>query len=154
MSALPFDIDIAVQFDAWTESLSETGKLAEAAIARIVAELDAPKLGELSIALVDDADIQALNRDYRHKDKATNVLSFPQEGPLLGDIVLALETVQREAAEKSISLEHHVSHLIIHGFLHLQGYDHETDETAREMEALEIAALAALNIDNPYEIHD
>ena len=154
MSAVPFDIDIAVQFDAWTESLSEPGKLAEAAIARIVAELDAPKLGELSIALVDDADIQALNRDYRYKDKATNVLSFPQEGPLLGDIVLALETVQREAAEKSISLEHHVSHLIIHGFLHLQGYDHETDETAREMEALEISALAALNIDNPYEIHD
>ena len=154
MSALPFDIDIAVQFDAWTESLSEPGKLAEAAIARIVAELDAPKLGELSIALVDDADIQTLNRDYRHKDKATNVLSFPQEGPFLGDIVLALETVQREAAEKSISLEHHVSHLIIHGFLHLQDYDHETDETAREMEALEIAALAALNIDNPYEIHD
>ena len=154
MSALPFDIDISVQFDAWPESLPEPGKLAEAAIARIVAELDAPKLGELSIALVDDADIQALNRDYRHKDKATNVLSFPQEGPLLGDIVLALETVQREAAEKSISLEHHVSHLIIHGFLHLQGYDHETDETAREMEALEIAALAALNIDNPYEIHD
>ena len=154
MSALPFDIDIAVQFDAWTESLPELDKLAETAIMRIVAELDAPKLGELSIALVSDADIQALNRDYRHKDKPTNVLSFPQDGPLLGDIVLALETVQREAAEKSISLEHHVSHLIIHGFLHLQGYDHETDETAREMEALEISALAALNIDNPYEIHD
>ena len=97
-----------------------------------------------------------MNREYRHKDKPTNVLSFPDEGPapLLGDIVLALETVQREAAEKSVQLEHHVTHLIIHGFLHLQGYDHQTEETAAEMESLEITALAALNIDNPYEIRD
>ena len=154
MKTLPFDMDIAVQFKDWTEALSDIEAIARRAISQILMALDAPQLGELSIALVSDTDIQTLNRDYRHKDKATNVLSFPDAGPapLLGDIVLALETITREAKEKSISLEHHVTHLIIHGFLHLQGYDHEADETASEMEALEITALAALNIDNPYKI--
>lgn len=156
MAELPFDMDIAVQFEDWTEQLSEVETLAEIAVAQILAKLENPKLGELSIALVSDAEIQVLSRDYRNKDKPTNVLSFPDEGPapLLGDIVLALETVTREAKEKSVSLQNHVSHLIIHGFLHLQGYDHATDVTAAKMEALEITALAALNIDNPYEIHE
>lgn len=156
MTTLPFDMDIAVQFDDWRKELSDIDGIAGRAVAQILEHLEAPKLGELSLALVNDADIQALNRDYRHKDKPTNVLSFPDEGPapLLGDIVLAFETVKREAAEKSISLENHTAHLIIHGFLHLQGYDHETEDEAAEMESLEITALAALNIDNPYEIHD
>ena len=156
MNKLPFDMDIAVQFADWTDSLSDIEAIAERAVMQIISVLDKPKLGELSIALVSDRDIQVLNRDYRRKDKPTNVLSFPDDGPapLLGDIVLALETITREAKEKSISLEHHVTHLIIHGFLHLQGYDHQTDETAADMEALEIAALATLNIDNPYEIQD
>ena len=148
------DIDIAIRDESWVSVTADLQGLIGAAINQIQKILDSPKLGELSIALVDDAAIKALNWDYRHKDKATNVLSFPQDGPLLGDIVLALETITREAAEKSVSLEHHVTHLIIHGFLHLQGYDHETDETAAEMEALEITALSALNIDNPYEIRD
>ena len=149
-------MDVAVQFESWTQQLPGLEALAEAAILQILADLDNPKLGELSLAFVNDSDIQQLNRDYRHKDKPTNVLSFPDDGPapLLGDIVLAFETVTREAVEKSVSLAHHVTHLIIHGFLHLQGYDHETDKAAADMEALEIAALAALNIDNPYEIHD
>ena len=156
MSELPFDMDIAVQFDGWADSLSDIEGIARRAIVQTLTLLDGPKLGELSIALVNDAAIQVLNREYRHKDKPTNVLSFPDNGPapLLGDIVLAFETVSREAAEKSITLQDHVTHLVIHGFLHLQGYDHETDATATEMEVLEIAALAALNIDNPYEIHD
>ena len=148
------DIDIAIRDESWVSVTADLQGLIGAAINQIQKILDSPKLGELSIALVDDAAIKALNWDYRHKDKATNVLSFPQDGPLLGDIVLALETITREAAEKCVSLEHHVTHLIIHGFLHLQGYDHETDETAAEMEALEITALSALNIDNPYEIRD
>ena len=149
-------MDVAVQFEDWTQQLPDLEALAEAAISQALAGLDNPKLGELSLAFVNDSDIQQLNRDYRHKDKPTNVLSFPDDGPapLLGDIVLAFETVTREAVEKSVSLAHHVTHLIIHGFLHLQGYDHETDDAAADMEALEIAALAALNIDNPYEIHD
>ena len=156
MPTLPFDMDIAVQFEGWTQAISDIEGISGRAIAQILPVLNDPKLGELSIALVSDAEIQVLNRDFRHKDKPTNVLSFPDDGPapLLGDIVLALETIRREAAEKSISLEHHVTHLIIHGFLHLQGYDHETDETAAQMEALEITALGALNIDNPYEIRD
>ena len=123
---------------------------------QVLQELETPKLGELSLAFINDAEIQTLNCDYRGKDTPTNVLSFPDNGPapLLGDIVLAFETIQREAAEKSVSLHHHLSHLIIHGFLHLQGYDHETEAEAIQMEALEIKALAALNIDNPYEIPD
>jgi len=152
--ALPFNMDIAVQFEDWAESLADIEVIATQAVAQTLKALGSPKLGELSIALVSDTDIQTLNREYRHKDKPTNVLSFPQDGLLLGDIVLALETITREATEKSISFEHHVTHLIIHGFLHLQGYDHQTETDAAEMEALEIAALAALNIDNPYEIRD
>jgi len=156
MPQLPFDMDIAVQFKDWTEQLSDVETLAEIAVGQILSHLETPKLGELSIALVSDAEIQSLNREYRNKDKPTNVLSFPDEGPapLLGDIVLALETVIREAQGKSVPLKHHVIHLIIHGFLHLQGYDHETEADAARMEALEIAALAALNVDNPYEISE
>ena len=147
-------MDIAVQCDDWTKHLPDIEAIAAQSVAQVLTVLDEPQLGELSIALVNDADIQILNREYRHKDKPTNVLSFPQDGPLLGDIVLALETITREAKEKSISFEHHTAHLIIHGFLHLQGYDHQSEATAAEMEAIEIAALAALNIDNPYEIRD
>lgn len=160
MKQLPFNIDIAIQHDGWNEKISNIDALVETAVSQILSVLDTPKLGELSIALVNDADIQTLNRDYRGKDKPTNVLSFPAantlggSAPLLGDIVLAFETVMREATDKSITLEAHLSHLIIHGFLHLQGFEHETDATATEMEALEIAALAALDIDNPYEIHE
>ena len=156
MPKLPFDMDVAVQFEDWTDALPDAEALASRAITEAIAVLKDPKLGELSLALVSDGEIQALNRDYRHKDKPTNVLSFPDNGPapLLGDIVLALETITREAAEKSILLADHFSHLIIHGFLHLQGYDHQSEAEAAEMERLEISALAALNIDNPYEIRD
>jgi len=109
--------------------------------------------GELSLACVDDAAIQTLNRDYRGKDKPTNVLSFPIEGgPLLGDIVLAYETTKMEAAAQGKSFDHHLTHLIIHGFLHLLGYDHMDNKSAAIMESLEIAALSQLGIDNPYEL--
>ena len=154
--SLPFEMDVAITHDAWAQAVKNIEALAGAAIAHILAVLDKPKLGELSLAFVSDIEIQKLNRDYRDKDKATNVLSFPDAGPapLLGDVVLAYETVKREAADKSVSISDHVTHLIIHGFLHLQGYDHETDADAAQMEALEIKALKSLNIDNPYEIHD
>ena len=104
--------------------------------------------------LSDDAQVRVLNRDYRNKDKATNVLSFPQSGPLLGDIILARETIAREAREKGATFEAHLTHLILHGWLHLQGFDHQTDAEATEMEAIEIAALARLGIDNPYQVSD
>jgi probable rRNA maturation factor len=115
----------------------------------------------------NNAEVHALNAEWRGKDKPTNVLSFPMldraellaltpEGPpeLLGDIVLALETCQREADDKGISLEHHTTHLIVHGLLHLAGYDHETSpEDARIMELLEIKALAQMGIADPYGDH-
>ena len=154
--ALPFNIDIAIGHAPWPKAVPDIKGLAIMAIEKTLDALKTPKLGELSLAFINDTDIQKLNRDYRGKDKPTNVLSFPDHGPapLLGDIVFAFETVEREAAEKSVPLQHHLSHLIIHGFLHLQGYDHETEVEAAQMEALEIKALAALNIDNPYEIPD
>ncbi|MGE4430747.1 MAG: rRNA maturation RNase YbeY [Sphingobium sp.] len=119
---------------------------------------------EISIKLADDAEVQALNRDYRHKDAPTNVLSFPMvptdlletltnsdDGEvLLGDIILAYETCAREAAEKGISVTDHATHLIVHGILHLLGYDHMVDEEAEAMESMETLALASLGITDPY----
>jgi len=156
MADLPFDIDIAINHVAWKAAVPHIDALSVKAVQTILQELENPKLGELSLAFISDVEIRQLNRDYRDKDTSTNVLSFPDNGPapLLGDIVFGFETVQREADEKSVSIETHLTHLIIHGFLHLQGYDHEAEDEAAQMEALEIKALAVLNIDNPYEIHD
>jgi probable rRNA maturation factor len=125
---------------------------------------DAAPLVEVSVRLTDDAEVHTLNRDFRDKDKTTNVLSFPQvqedlleslansdDGEiLLGDIVLARETCAREAEEKGISIADHATHLIVHGTLHLIGYDHMDDSSAAAMEALEVKALASLGIANPY----
>jgi len=145
-----YPIDISVQSEGWPDC--ET--LVSQAVSAITVLLEAPREGELSFVLMDDAKIRVLNRDYRGKDKPTNVLSFPvpPPAPLLGDIVLARETLLREAAEKSVSFEHHLTHLVMHGWLHLQGFDHQTESEAQEMEALEIAALSSLGIDNPYRL--
>lgn len=111
---------------------------------------------EVSLVFTDDAAIRILNETHRGKDKATNVLSFPQDedaeiyGPMLGDIVFAYETVQREADELGLAFCDHLTHLCVHGFLHLLGYDHiETDE-AEKMESVEIAILDKLGLANPY----
>lgn len=111
----------------------------------------------LSLLLTDDRRIRIVNRDWRGFDKPTNVLSFPAapperiaESPLLGDIVLAFETVEREAAAEGKSLPDHFRHLLVHGLLHLLGEDHETEAEARRMEALEVEALARLGIADPY----
>jgi probable rRNA maturation factor len=139
---------------------------AASALAQVAPELANPRLS-VSLVFADDAEVRELNAEWRGKDKPTNVLSFPMlsraellalapEGPpeLLGDIALALETCAREAAEKGISLEHHAAHLIVHGLLHLAGYDHETSpEDAAAMEALEIKALALMGIADPYGDH-
>lgn len=108
----------------------------------------------LTVSLSDDANVAELNERFRGKPKPTNVLSFPP-GPAsppdqLGDIVLALETVTREALEQDISQIDHVRHLVVHGVLHLIGYDHETADDAEEMEALEVKILEHLGVDNPY----
>lgn len=119
---------------------------------------------ELSVKFSDDEEVQDLNRAYRGKDKPTNVLSFPQIQPdlleslslgddgeaLLGDIVLARGTCEREALEKQVSFADHATHLIIHGTLHLLGYDHMVEHEAEAMEAMEVRALAALGIADPY----
>jgi probable rRNA maturation factor len=117
---------------------------------------------ELSLVFADDAMVKALNAEWRGKDRPTNVLSFPAFAikpgdrlpPLLGDIILAFETVEREAAEEAKLLEHHIGHLVLHGLLHLLGYDHETEEDAEEMEALERRILAKLAIPDPYAVID
>ena len=107
---------------------------------------------EVSIVLTSDAEVQSLNKSFRHQDKPTNVLSFPSsESDELGDIVLAYETVMKEADDLGISPLHHTLHLIVHGFLHLLGYDHEDPVDAEKMETLEIQILKTLNIQNPYE---
>lgn len=128
---------------------------------------DAAPLVEVAVRLTDDSEVHQLNRDFRGKDKPTNVLSFPQYEPeefaslsntddgeiLVGDIVLARETCAREAEEKGISITDHATHLIVHGLLHLVGYDHMDDTSANAMEALEVKALASLGLGNPYEDH-
>ena len=138
------------------------------ALAQVTPELANPRLSA-SLLFSTDAEVHALNREWRGKDKPTNVLSFPMleraellalalEGPpaLLGDIALAFETCAHEAAGKDVLLEAHAAHLIVHGLLHLAGYDHETSEAdAEEMEALEIKTLALLGIADPYgDAHD
>ena len=115
---------------------------------------------EVTIVLTDDADIRALNKTHRGIDKATNVLSFPAYAPdepqppgvaaPLGDIVLAYETIAREAEAQGKAFTDHLTHLIIHGTLHLLGHDHEEDDEAEAMEALEVRILDGLGIKNPY----
>ena len=110
---------------------------------------------ELAIVLTNDSAIRMLNRDWRGADAATNVLSFPARGgsgesPLIGDIVLAYETVAREADDEGKPFAHHVAHLTVHGFLHLSGYDHQRSKDADEMEKLERKILRRLAIPDPY----
>ena len=116
---------------------------------------------ELTIRLVDEAEGRELNHTYRQRDYATNVLSFPADVPdelldipLLGDLVICVPVVMREAQEQSKSLEAHWAHLVIHGCLHLLGYDHILDAEAEEMEALERALLAELGYPDPYADHE
>ena len=127
-----------------------------------ILKLNAAGPCELSIVFAGDAMVKGLNAKWRGKDKATNVLSFPafplQPGdalpPLLGDVVLAFKTVASEAEHEGKPFSHHVSHLVLHGLLHLLGYDHETEAEAEGMEALERAILAKLAIPDPYAVID
>ena len=149
--------------------------LARAAVAAALAQTpyadlaDAPMAVEVAVRLTDDAEVHALNRQFRDKDKPTNILSFPMLAPdmlvslansddgevLLGDLVLAAQTVVREAGEKHWPVPDYVSHLVVHGTLHLLGYDHEPgDWEAEQMEALERAACARLHLPDPYEDQD
>jgi len=110
----------------------------------------------LTVVLTNDMEIQTLNRDYRKKNKPTNVLSFV-DGSVddgmrqLGDVILSYDTIAREAVEQNKKLKHHIMHLTIHGGLHLLGFDHESEAEANAMESIEIATLARMGIANPYE---
>ncbi|BDI61547.1 rRNA maturation RNase YbeY [Qipengyuania nanhaisediminis] len=161
---MELDIDIegwpAGAWDQLAERAAEAAAEVEPALAN--ARLSA------SVLFTSDAEVHALNREWRDRDKPTNVLSFPMltrddlaglahDGPpeLLGDIALAHETCAREADDKGVSLDHHAAHLVVHGLLHLAGHDHvDSDEQAEAMEALEIAALAKMGIGNPYGDRD
>ncbi len=149
---------IRVQSRRWRDLGELHDRIAEAAEAALAVSPVKPlDEAELSVLLTDDKRIRIVNRDWRGFDKPTNVLSFPAapaeriaESPVLGDIVLAYETVLREAGDEGKSPADHLSHLVIHGLLHLLGEDHETEAQAQRMEGLEIAALARLGIADPY----
>ena len=155
-------LDIVQEAESWTsvegfEALIEDAGRALAALPRFSDLASA----EACVALSDDASVHDLNLRYRGKDKPTNVLSFPASVAghpgaevvprALGDLVLAHETLVREAAEQGIPLAHHLQHLVVHGLLHLLGFDHETERDAEEMEAIEVEILAGLGIPNPYQ---
>ncbi len=161
-------MDLDIDIEGWP-----AGEWADLAFAAAeAAERVAPELanGRLtaSVLFTVDEEVRTLNREWRVKDKPTNVLSFPMIGrgellalapdggpEMLGDLALAHETCAREAAGKGVSLEHHAAHLLVHGFLHLAGYDHDTSEAdAEAMEALEIKALAQMGIADPYDDRD
>ena len=162
-------LEVAIESDAEWDSSSGWAELARAAAEAAIAESAFPQLAqteravELSLRLTGDDQVRALNSTWRGKDKPTNVLSFPMAeteelagargGPelMLGDIVLARGVCAFEAQEKAIPLEDHAAHLIVHGTLHLLGYDHHEDEAAADMEAREVRALARLGIADPYE---
>lgn len=156
--------DVTHLSGAWDDRIpgAETIVRRAAAAALSALSMDARPAGpvELSLVLADDAEVQALNRDYRGKDKPTNVLSFaamdadgpaiPGEPTPLGDVVLALDTVCAEAGAQRKAPADHLTHLTVHGVLHLLGHDHEADAEAAEMEALEVRILAGLGVADPY----
>lgn len=155
------EIDVAIEGGDWP-SEAELAAMAKTAFSAVMDVLELEERFNVSLLFTDDAAIQKLNQQWRGQDKPTNVLSFPAgESPvemdieLLGDIALAYETVSREALVEGKIFDHHLTHLLVHGFLHLCGYDHETsDEDAEEMETLERAILARLAIADPYAIDD
>lgn len=154
-------IDIASRAKAWETASFNAKAVARRAIRAAWGNAGRPRReSEVSIVLGDDSFVQELNRTYRGQDRPTNVLSFPNDdenGPddaacLLGDIVLAYETIMREAGEQNKNLADHLSHLCVHGLLHLLGHDHQTPAEARRMETLEISILAELGIADPFTI--
>jgi probable rRNA maturation factor len=161
------ELDIAIEEPWPAGDWDALANNAAAAVAKTVPELANPRLSA-SVLFTSDEEVHALNREWRQRDKPTNVLSFPMlerpdllglasEGQpeLLGDIALAYETCAREAAERGIPLERHAAHLLIHGLLHLAGHDHELgEEEAEAMEALEVKALALIGVADPYGPRD
>lgn len=157
-------VDLLIEDDRWTTLDIET--IADAAAAAALQTANIGSEHEVCVMGCNDARITELNSAFREKPTATNVLSWPSfelssgvdggvpssppDGESLGDIAIAFETCAREAADKNVTMKAHVTHLIVHGCLHLLGYDHETDKDATVMEKLEVKALASMGLDNPY----
>ena len=153
MTPARFELDI-VEDAEWPADVDH--ERIGALVARLPDLADADLAGQVSVVFSDDAAVRRLNRDYRGKDTATNVLSFPLDiddptgGRHLGDVILARETVVAEAGAMKIPLMDHICHLVVHGILHIAGYDHEMDADAAEMEKLETRVLATLGIADPH----
>jgi probable rRNA maturation factor len=167
-------LQVETDAEGWPQSGTDWADLADRAVRAAIRHspdarfLTEAALVEVSVKFTSDEEVHQLNRDYRQKDKPTNVLSFPMvqedlldtidnadDGEiLLGDIVLAQGVCTREAAEKGVSVEAHATHLVVHGTFHLLGFDHMTDQDAEEMEAAEREALASIGISDPYAIDD
>jgi probable rRNA maturation factor len=164
-------LEIALEADGEWDSSRPWEPLVRKAAEAAIAESAYPDLAtsgrpvELSVRLTGDEEVRALNAHWRGKDKPTNVLSFPmaeayelqddnvvEKELLLGDIIVARGVCEREAADKGVSVENHAAHLIVHGTLHLLGYDHQSDADAADMEEREVRALTRLSIKNPYEV--
>ena len=163
-------LEVAIDADEEWDSSRSWDELVRRAAEAAISESAFPQLAEsrrvveLSVRLTSDEEVRALNAEWRGKDRPTNVLSFPLlegedlqqanvAGPelLLGDIILARGVCEAEAADKQVSIEEHAAHLIVHGTLHLLGYDHQADADAADMETREIRALDRLGIPNPYD---
>lgn len=145
-------IVLRVEEPAWRRRLPGASALARAAAKAALAAAGGKPQGDLCLVLVGDSLQRRLNRDFRGADKATNVLSFDGAPASLGDVVLALETVAAEAESQGKSLADHVAHLVVHGVLHLMGYDHRTRAEGGRMERLEIDILADLGVADPYVV--
>ena len=161
-------IEISVESELWSRQPDAEAivRRAVGAAAKVLRALPAVR-GEVSVLLTDDAAIRTLNRTWRDIDKPTNVLSFPMIPPsrrgteakprgsgdcptVLGDIVIAYETTAREAEQERKAFSHHLAHLAVHGFVHLAGYDHDSDRAAEEMERLEAKILRLIDVPDPY----
>jgi len=143
--------DILINFSSW-EKHPGLKELIKIAIKQTVSNVDIKGYNEISILLTSDNQVEQLNRQYRSINQPTNVLSFPSEKPHLGDIILSYEYIQKELINLNKKFEEHISHLIIHGTLHLYGFDHENDKNAVTMENMERHIMSELGYNDPYEI--
>ena len=152
-------VEVTVSCDAWFDDCPDAAAIAAGAAQAALLDSAGGEHPIVDVTLADDAAQRRLNRIYRGQDMPTNVLAFPQGMPdssqadapvLLGDVVLAFETVRREAAEQHKPLANHLRHLVVHGVLHLLGFDHEEAKQAAAMEAREIKILAGLGVPDPY----
>ena len=164
--------NIVVESDGWKDSIPQHNDLVNKSVDNMCKYIDTPEIlrdkkNEINIILTNDKNMRILNEDFRNQDKSTNVLSFAliddenimqvieqceeyNENIPAGDVIIALETIEREAKEQNKDLNHHFQHILIHGILHIMGYDHINEEDALIMEEVEVKLLSNLNIANPY----